>query len=107
MLDIVERLRIDEMTEDGQWEREARVILARLLNDAAEEIERLRKKCNSQSMILRRLDAEKFPGTYFIHGGLGETDANGMPEKLMVVPAYGVDFSYIYQRTEKTIGPGW
>jgi hypothetical protein len=71
------------------------------------EIERLKSKCNLQTMMLRRLDAEKFPGTYFIHSGLGEIDANGMPEKLMVVPAYGVDFIYIYERTEKTTGPEW
>jgi hypothetical protein len=25
----------------------------------------------------------------------------------MIVPAYGVDFSYIYERTEKTTGPEW
>jgi len=71
------------------------------------EVERLTKKCDLQTMMLRRLDAEKFPGTYFIHSGLGETDHNGMPERLMVVPAYGVDFSYIYQRTKKTTGPEW
>lgn len=58
MLDIVEQLRIDEMPEDGQWEREARILMHRLLNDAAEEIERLRAKCNSQSMILRRLNPD-------------------------------------------------
>jgi hypothetical protein len=72
-----------------------------------QEVERLTKKCDTQAMMLRRLDAEKFPGTYFIHSGLGETDHNGMPERLMVVPAYGVDFSYIYQRTDKTTGPEW
>ena len=77
------------------------------LGEAIKEIERLRKKCDLQTMMLRRLDAEKFPGTYFIHSGLGETDANGMPERLMVVPAFGVDFSYIYQRTDKTTGPEW
>ena len=77
------------------------------IGKAIEEIERLQKKCDLQTMILRRLDAEKFPGTYFIHSGIGETDHNGMPEKLLVVPAFGVDFSYIYQRTEKTTGPEW
>ena len=77
------------------------------IGKAIEEIERLQKKCDLQTMMLRRLDAEKFPGTYFIHSGLGEIDANGMPEKLMVVPAYGVDFIYIYERTEKTTGPEW
>jgi len=71
------------------------------------EVERLKKKCDLQTLMLHRLDAEKFPGTYFIHSGLGEIDANGMPEKLMVVPAYGVDFIYIYERTEKTTGPEW
>ena len=71
------------------------------------EMERLAKKCDTQAMILRRLDAEKFPGTYFIHSGLGETDTNGMPEKLLGVPAYGVDFSYIYQYTGKTTGQEW
>ena len=77
------------------------------LGKAIEEIERLRKKCDLQTMMLRRLDAERFPGTYFIHSGLGETDTNGMPEKLVVVPSFGVDFSYIYQYTGKTTGPEW
>jgi hypothetical protein len=72
-----------------------------------DELERLREKCNTQTMILRRLMPDKFPNTYFIHGELGEKDQNGMPEKIMVVPAYGVDFSYIYTREEKTVGPEW
>ena len=77
------------------------------IGEAIKEIERLRKKCDLQTMMLRRLDAEKFPGTYFIHSGLGETDQNGLPDKLLVVPAYGVDFSYVYQNTGKTTGPEW
>jgi hypothetical protein len=71
------------------------------------EIERLQDRCNTQAMILRRLVPDKFPNTYFIHGELGEKDQNGMPEKIMVVPAYGVDFTYIYTREEKTVGPEW
>jgi len=71
------------------------------------EIERLQDRCNTQAMILRRLMPDKFPNTYFIHGELGEKDQNGMPEKIMVVPAHGVDFSYIYTREEKTVGPEW
>jgi len=77
------------------------------IGEAIKEIDRLRKKCDLQTMMLRRLDADKFPGTYFIHSGLGETDQNGMPDKLLVVPAYGVDFSYVYQNTGKTTGPEW
>jgi hypothetical protein len=72
-----------------------------------EEIERLTKKCDMQANILRRLTPDKFPGTLFISGVLGEWDGNNMPQKLLVVPAYGVDFSYIYERTEKTTGPEW
>jgi hypothetical protein len=71
------------------------------------EVERLKEKCDKQAMILRRLSPDKFPDTFFIHGVLGEKDINGMPEKLLVCPAYGVDFSYIYERTEKTLGPEW
>ena len=70
-------------------------------------IERLTKKCDMQANILRRLKPDKFPGTLFISGVLGEWDGNNMPQKLLVVPAYGVDFSYIYERTEKTTGPEW
>lgn len=72
-----------------------------------EEVERLRKIRNDQAMILRRLSPDKFPDTYFIHAGLGEKDENGMPKKLLVVPAYGVDFSYVYEYTGKTTGPEW
>jgi len=72
-----------------------------------EEIERLTKKCDMQANILRRLTPDKFPDTLFISGVLGERDGNNMPQKLLVVPAYGVDFSYIYERTEKTTGPEW
>lgn len=75
--------------------------------DKEAEIERLTKKCDTQAMILRRLQPDKFPDTYFIHSHLGTKDHNNMPEKLLVVPAYGVDFSYIYERTEKTTGPEW
>lgn len=96
MSDIVERLR-DPFPSNRDMERK----------EAADEIERLREKCNNQAMVLRRLTPDKFPNTYFIHGELGEKDQNGMPEKIMVVPAYGVDFSYIYTREEKTVGPEW
>jgi hypothetical protein len=71
------------------------------------EVERLKKKCDFQARILQSLTPDKYPGILFIHGTLGTKDQNNMPEKLMVVPAYGVDFSYIYERTDKIIGGGW
>jgi hypothetical protein len=30
-----------------------------------------------------------------------------MPEALLVCPAYGVDFAYRYERTDKVTGPEW
>ena len=104
--DLVKRLRKRQEFEfiDGykriQWEDEDAL-------EAADEIERLTKKCDMQAMILRRLTPENHPDTLFIHGTLGDKDQNNMPQKLLVVPAYGVDFSYIYERTEKTTGPEW
>ena len=72
-----------------------------------EEINRLKEKCDKQAMILRRLSPDKFPDTLFISGTLGKKDQNNMPEKLMVVPAYGVDFCYIYEYNGKTMGTEW
>lgn len=71
------------------------------------EVARLSTRCDMQANILRRLTPDKFPDTLFISGVLGDRDGNNMPERLLVVPAYGVDFSYIYQRTDKTTGPEW
>ena len=71
------------------------------------EIERLKEKSNKQAMVLQRLTPETHPDVLFIHALLGEKDHNGMPEKLLVVPAYGVDFSYVYERTDKTTGSEW
>ena len=88
------------------WLSEAARLQA-LVDDLRAENERLTRKTDLQANMLRRLDAEKFPGTYFIHSGLGKTDHNGMPEKLLVVPAFGVDFSYVYEYTGKTTGPEW
>jgi len=42
-IDIVERLLADELPNDGQWEKEARMVLCSLLAEAADEIERLRQ----------------------------------------------------------------
>jgi hypothetical protein len=71
------------------------------------EVARLQDIVTRMGRIYKHLNAEKYPGVYFIHGSLGSYDDNGMPEKLLVVPAYGVDFSYIYERTDKTTGLEW
>lgn len=71
------------------------------------EVARLKDKCDRQAMILRRLTPENYPGVYFITGEIGLKDTNGLPEKLLVVPAYGADWHMIYERTDKAFGPEW
>ena len=93
--------------ERDEWIERAFANQDKCATAAYDEIERLTKKCDMQAMILRRLTPENHPDTLFIHGTLGDKDQNGMPEKLMVIPTYGVDFSYIYVRAEKTTGPEW
>jgi len=75
--------------------------------DKEREIERLQDKCDKQAEFLRRINPERFPDTLFIHSLVGKKDENGMPEKLLVVPAYGVDFSYVYEYNGKITGTEW
>lgn len=103
MSDIVERLENWQKVyeEDEHLDEGGLYILA------ANEIKRLRKKCDMQAMILQRITPEQHPGVYFIWTELGTKDRNGMPEKFLVVPAYGCDFSYVYERRDETVGPEW
>lgn len=90
--------------DQAHW---ANVYNAENCHKIIKELERLHEKCDRQAMILRRLTPENFPDTYFIHGDGGTKDINGMPERIYVVPAYGCDWSQVYERTEKTTGPEW
>ena len=114
-----ERLRVDLTAKNAQLFNHREVIerltsgpggimeMKQTIADKEAEIERLQDIVTRMGRIYKHLNAENHPGVYFIHGSLGSYDDNDMPEKLMVVPAYGCDFSYIYQRTEKTTGPEW
>ena len=68
------------------------------------ELKELRK---IRSLIKHTVLVEKMGDIYFISGELGEKDVNNMPQKIMVCPAYGLDFSYIYEYTGVTTGPEW
>jgi len=100
MTDIVDRL-YDATDRDAASDAAEEIVALR------SEVERLKEKCDKQATILRRLNPENFPDTYFICGELGEKDQNGLPEKIMIVPAYGVDWMQIYQRNDKVTGPEW
>lgn len=42
---------------------------------------------------------------YFICGELGEKDQNGLPENILICPAYGVDWFQVYKKTDQSHGP--
>jgi len=100
-MDIVQKLEEYPLENEDVWNARDEILNLR------SEILRLKEKCDKQAEFLRRIDPERFPNTLFIHALVGEKDQNGMPDKLLVVPAYGVDFSYVYQNTGKTTGPEW
>ena len=68
------------------------------------EIERLKEKCDKQAMVLRRIYVEQNPNTWFPRGEGGDHDRNGLPERIYICPAYGVGWSQVYERQERTIG---
>jgi hypothetical protein len=42
-------------------------------------------------------------GSYFLAGGYGNKDDNMLPEYVEIIPGYGVGWSQVYKKTEKTI----
>lgn len=60
-----------------------------------------------KSLIKHTVVAEKVGNIYFICGETGEKDSNGLPENILVCPAYGVDWFQVYTRTTQSHGPEW
>ena len=71
------------------------------------DVETYKNGYEAAMKIVRSTYAERFPNSYFIHGDLGEIDDNGLPDKIMIAPAYGVDWFQIYVKTDETHGPEW
>lgn len=71
---------------------------------AADELEAQLELIAKQQKIIRRIYVEHFPDTYFLCGESGNKDQNGLPDRIEVCPAYGVDWSQIYERTDRQIG---
>ncbi len=80
------------------------VYLNTLMNNAANELEEILKLLEKQQKIIRRIYVEHFPDTYFVCGESGSKDQNGLPDRIEVCPAYGVDWSQIYVKSDRTIG---
>lgn len=95
-----------EIDPDSRTDGQALVSWLRAAYDiGAEHAQTYKDGYDAAMRIVKSTYADKFPNTYFIHGDLGEVDENGLPNKIMIVPAYGVDWFQIYEKTNETHGP--
>lgn len=69
------------------------------------ELDEYKQAYEASMRIIKSIFPENFPDIYFISGERGCKDANGLPERLHICPAYGVDWFQIYERTDNTWGP--
>jgi len=61
------------------------------------ELKRLRQ---IELIVRHDMLAEKMGNIYFICGEGGEKDRNGLPDRIFICPAYGVDWFQVYEKTE-------
>lgn len=94
MVDIVEQLL--EGGDQIDWQT---------AENAANIIKKLREDNEKLAVIVRRIYAEHLPNTWFVCGEYGMKDQNGLPKFIQVCPAYGVDWSQVYERQNYTV-PG-
>ena len=55
--------------------------------------------------MVRHFSAEKLDGVFFICGEAGAKDNMGLPEKILVCPAFGLDGFAIYTKTSNYSAP--
>lgn len=82
-------------------------VMTESMSAAADRIEALTAKLKLLEKVEMYLETS-YPdksGSYFICGEGGVKDGNGLPERLHICPAYGVDWMMLYTRTDKTSGP--
>ena len=74
--------------------------------DYYEEVLLLRKKLAKFEKLDRLIKHgnPEHSGHYFISNELGNKDNNGLPDKIEICPAYGCDFSVVYEKTDRVIG---
>jgi len=77
------------------------------LRQLRKDAETFKKGYEAAMKIVRASYPDRFPNNYFVCGDAGDKDSNGLPENILVCPAYGVDWTQVYTRTEKSIGPEW
>ena len=80
-----------------------------MTNEAYEgELKSLREKVALYDKIfLHSFASDKVGNVYFICGEGGEKDKIGLPERIYICPAYGVDWFQIYEKSQSAVGPEW
>ena len=75
------------------------------MNEAADEIEKLRKALDVYERERERFRHAKpeITGEYFLTGGHGERDANQLPHYVRICPAYGCAWEQVYEKTDRTV----
>ena len=81
-------------------------IMEAWLRDACLDLAKAREKDIRTTQILCKAFPEK-SGHFFICGEAGEKDSMGLPEKIMVCPAYGLDGFASYKKDRDYDAPGW
>ena len=76
--------------------------VSELFQECRSELERLITKCDKQALVIQRMYVDQFPGWFAWHG-YGERDINGLPQYIEVVPSYGVGWTQVYEKTDRTI----
>jgi len=71
-----------------------------------DHIKKLKAENEKLKNILRKAFPEK-SGHYFICGESGEKDTRGLPDRVFVCPAYGLDGFQVYKKDGKYRTPGW
>lgn len=71
------------------------------------ELRQLREMNEKFLTMFKHATAEKYAGVYFICGEGGEKDEMGLPEKILVCPAYGLDGMAVYTKTSDYSAPGY
>ena len=102
--DLVEMARLAQHDE-----RMATGALYGDLADRIEELEDENQKLRKALEIYQR-ERDRFKhthpemtGEYFLTGGHGTKDENGVPMYVEICPAYGCGWTYVYQTTGRTI----
>ena len=63
------------------------------------------ERAEKLAQILRHAYPEK-SGAFFICGA-GPIGNDGLPDHVSICPAYGADWSVLYERTDKGVKPEW